>query len=315
MYRLLHLYFAFAVLYGSVLPLNFRMLSLEQFRQEVVANSVLRIDAGSLEEMCANFLLYIPLGVLTFLVSAARRSTALAYGATLALALSTSMAAEVLQGFLPGRYSSLLDLLLNVSGALFGACFAELILQCMRRFQLQAVPGAANFAHALSFVRSQSGLCCCGVVTLLYGSLLFCTFAVLPDSIATVVTRIPDLWHMPFVDFQKTNYLTVFANGLVKVLLFFPLGILLSALLFGLGKSRAHHRALWCTAVPLLVLFCLLIECLQLGVAEKTASLSDVAFYVLGALGGSALSSFMRHQALGLRNETGMFTTEYVHGP
>lgn len=303
MYRLLHLYFAFAVLYGSVLPLNFRLLSFEQFRQEVVANSVLRFDTGSLEEMCANFLLYVPLGALTFLVWAARRSTGVAYGVALAIALSTSIVAEVFQGFLPGRYSSLLDVLLNASGALLGACSAELLLQCMRRFHLQTVPGAGYFSYALSCVRSRGGLWCCGVVTLVYGGMLLRTFAVLPDSTTLVIHRIPELLHMPFVDFQKANYLTVFTNGLVKVLLFFPLGILLSALLFGLGRNKVHHTALWCTAVPLLVLFCLLIECLQLGSVEKTASLSDVAIYLVGALSGSLLSSFMRHQALQWRKQ------------
>jgi VanZ family protein len=86
------------------------------------------VDRFVLRDITINVLLYIPLGLAAFLAAAHRHSRLVAGTSALLLgaALSTSM--EIIQIYVPGRISSLLDIETNIAGTLVGIS-AALVLQ------------------------------------------------------------------------------------------------------------------------------------------------------------------------------------------
>lgn len=87
-----------------------------------------RVDRFVLRDVAVNVLLYVPLGLAAFLAVAHRHSRALAATFALLLGAALSTGIEIVQIYVPGRVSSLLDIVTNVAGTLAGIS-AGLVLQ------------------------------------------------------------------------------------------------------------------------------------------------------------------------------------------
>ena len=79
------------------------------------------IDRFELRDIAVNLLLYLPLGAVAYLCFARWRSKLLAATAAVATGAALSLTVEIIQIYVPGRHSSLLDVVCNSAGAAAGA--------------------------------------------------------------------------------------------------------------------------------------------------------------------------------------------------
>lgn len=128
MKRLLLLVIAL-IAYGSLYPWHFEWSRNTQGTWDtLLAGWPERVDRFVLRDVTVNVLLYFPLGLAAFLAVAHRHSRALAATLALLLGAALSTGIEIVQVYVPGRTSSLLDIVTNVAGALVGIS-AGLVLQ------------------------------------------------------------------------------------------------------------------------------------------------------------------------------------------
>lgn len=126
------------IAYGSLYPWHFEGGRDHVSPLSVLLHSPLRVwwNRWTFRDAAINVVLYAPLGLTAFLALARRLQgwAALAVSALLGLALSASI--EVLQVYVPGRTTSLLDVVFNGAGTAAGA-LAALVFQrpLERRFQ------------------------------------------------------------------------------------------------------------------------------------------------------------------------------------
>jgi VanZ family protein len=113
------------VAYGSLYPFDFEFTS--------AAGNPVRIllhgwpgewNRYMLRDVTLNIFIYMPLGLVAVLAFRRRRSRAFAAMAAIAFGFLLSLSMELLQVYVPGRDSSLLDVLTNTLGAAAGACIA-----------------------------------------------------------------------------------------------------------------------------------------------------------------------------------------------
>ena len=113
------------VAYGSLYPFDFEFTS--------AAGNPVRIllhgwpgewNRYVLRDVILNVIIYLPLGLAAALAFRRRRSCAFAATAAIAFGFLLSVGMELLQVYVPGRDSSLLDVLTNTLGAAAGAGFA-----------------------------------------------------------------------------------------------------------------------------------------------------------------------------------------------
>jgi VanZ family protein len=113
---------ALAIVYASLIPFNFRAISLDSAWELFRHTPFYRLGVSSRADWIANLVMYVPLGLL---VGAATRGrtrgsslaslfSALASGAVLAIAV------EFVQLYFPGRTVSLNDIVASILGAAFG---------------------------------------------------------------------------------------------------------------------------------------------------------------------------------------------------
>jgi VanZ family protein len=88
---------------------------------------------GVMRDLAANVLFYTPLGASAFLMLARRRRRAFGLAGATILGFALSVAVEILQLYIPGRQTSLLDVLSNTTGALAGALLALAYRQELER--------------------------------------------------------------------------------------------------------------------------------------------------------------------------------------
>ena len=84
--------------------------------------------------MIINVLGFVPLGFLAMGLLAAMRRTGFwqSLGSVVAFCLCVSLVIELVQYFLPGRSSSLVDVATNAGGALLGTAYALLFVRLWR---------------------------------------------------------------------------------------------------------------------------------------------------------------------------------------
>lgn len=130
---------------GWQLPLHWGLDTLRQVLTLPVPRRAIRFD------VIANFLAYIPLGALLALARLRRgRSVPFALLVTLAAGAALSYSVECLQHWLPMRYPSMYDWLLNTAGTAVGALLAWLARACglldwwQRRREAWFVPQVAT---------------------------------------------------------------------------------------------------------------------------------------------------------------------------
>ena len=121
MKRLLLLAIALIV-YGSLYPWQFNWWRSGESPVSVLLRSWPdHIDRWMLRDIALNIPLYSPLGLLAYLAFARRHSRALAASLSVWTGAALSIAMELLQVYVPGRVSSLLDVSCNVAGTAVGA--------------------------------------------------------------------------------------------------------------------------------------------------------------------------------------------------
>jgi len=126
------------IAYGSLYPWNFEFTS--------AAGNPVRIllhgwsgewSRYVLRDIILNVVIYMPLGLVAVLALRRRRSRSLAAAAAIAFGFLLSVSMELLQVYVPGRDSSLLDVLTNTLGTAAGAgcaiCFEGRIRRLMER--------------------------------------------------------------------------------------------------------------------------------------------------------------------------------------
>lgn len=146
MKRLLLLIVALIV-YGSLYPWHFVWWRGSHTPLGVLLHSwPAAVDRWVLRDVAINILLYFPLGLAAFLTLARHRSKAAAMGSALLLGAGLSTSIELLQVYVPGRVSSLLDIACNVAGTAAGAIAALLLGSRVERLlerRSQRMAGAA----------------------------------------------------------------------------------------------------------------------------------------------------------------------------
>ena len=87
-----------------------------------------------IEDMLVNLFGFVPLGVLLFM-KLERKGSPRVFCVTFAVAVgfAVSLTIEVLQAFLPTRNSSMLDLIMNSTGTLLGACYMAVVGKRLQR--------------------------------------------------------------------------------------------------------------------------------------------------------------------------------------
>jgi glycopeptide antibiotics resistance protein len=120
-------------------------------------------EPGFLDDVIRNVLLFVPLGFSTANLTQTRHSTAKArFAAVMIVCFSSSIAVEVLQLFLPGRISSLADVISNSFGAFLG-------FLCYRRWGVTVV-GVGSTLREKILERNRGrrlALCFCGYTAVL----------------------------------------------------------------------------------------------------------------------------------------------------
>lgn len=142
---------ALLVIYGSLIPFDFHIPSFRA-RLVTVVHS-LNVHTSQLDDFVINVLLYVPLGALFALARRKNRSISRSVLPSIALAGLISIAVETLQIFLPARVPSIMDVILNISGASIGALVVYLCAACWIRMMDRVI---AEFdrqpSHVLAIV-------------------------------------------------------------------------------------------------------------------------------------------------------------------
>lgn len=128
---------AAVILYGSLYPWRFETGSSQASPLAVLLHSRVHLwNRWAFRDAAINLALYVPLGLTAYLTLARRLPRWAALAAAVVLGLALSAGVEILQVYVPGRTTSLSDVVFNVAGTAAGAG-AALVFQgaLERRFQ------------------------------------------------------------------------------------------------------------------------------------------------------------------------------------
>ncbi len=257
------------VIYGSLVPLDFRPRpwteAIEMFR----GIRYLHLGIGSRADWVSNILLFIPL---TFLWSGtwwSRRLwwNLLAVPLVIACAVSLSLAIEFTQLFFPPRTVSINDLIAESLGALIGV-FAwwiagPKILTWLRSWRAESEPASVWTRLLVAYL------------ALLIG------YSLLPLDITISPVEVYHKWHegrvvlIPF-SFVFKEPLEALYGLTTDVLIWIPVGAL-----WRLG-SRRTRVAVWLSATTIAVG----LEVLQLGIYSRVSDITDIFTAGLGIICG-----------------------------
>lgn len=118
------LLYATFVIYGSLVPLDFRAIPWDEAVARFGAIPLLKLGVGSRADLVANLVLYLPLGFLLMGALAGRSGLAVVWGVSAVLAgllvVGLALSVEFAQQFFPPRTVSLNDLYAEVVGGALG---------------------------------------------------------------------------------------------------------------------------------------------------------------------------------------------------
>ncbi len=117
------------IAYGSLFPWRFDFGS----PSPLLANWPQSINPFVVRDVIVNLAIYVPLGLFGFLILRERLGKAQAMLATISVGVALSTAIEVIQIFVPGRYSSAFDIVCNGLGTAAGVALAGLFTQTLRQ--------------------------------------------------------------------------------------------------------------------------------------------------------------------------------------
>ena len=140
------------VIYGSLVPLHFRPMSLEQAFERFQQIPYLQLGIHSRSDWVANILLFIPLSFLvmaTLCVDRSRRIGIAAAAIVVPACILLAVGIEFVQVFFPPRTVSINDVVAESLGALIGAslwlAYGQSIIDwCRRLLTANRIPGIAG---------------------------------------------------------------------------------------------------------------------------------------------------------------------------
>jgi len=265
--------YLFFVVYGSLVPLDFHSLPLDEAWRRFETMPFLRLGVASRADWIANGVLYFPIGFLSAW-HLLRRNWWLTAAALVATALGVALAfgVEFAQVFFPARTVSLNDVMAECIGSVVGAIVA-VVFPGRGSFQ----PAALNLAGP--WVRHH-------VLHLyLVAYVAFCLFPydLLISRVELQQKLASDLWGWWLAGSSQRALVTVLQLA-IEVALTAPLGVLL-------GQRADNGRSVprWGRAAFIGLVFGLAVEGAQLLIASGTTQGASVLTRGLGALLGLAL--------------------------
>jgi len=266
------------VIYGSLVPLDFRPQPLSEAWYSFLAIRYLDLGIGSRADWVANILLFIPLSFLLLGVFWPRQgigSRILVTVIVWMLCLILSVSIEFTQLFFPPRTVSQNDILAEGIGAIFGSILwwwkgDEIVA---RISHLRSIRGRANIALRLLW---------------LYLALLF-GYNLLPLDLTISPVEIYHKWHdgkvilLPF-GFHVENRAQFAYNLLTDVALWIPVSFL-----WILSDKKSRQQAWIWTVVTAIIL-----EGLQLLVYSRVSDITDILTAMIGAGIGVWASRYWR---------------------
>lgn len=266
------------VVYGSLVPLRFKSIPLNQALEQFHSIPYLELGIASRADWVANILLFIPLSFLWSGVVWPQRAGLLRVamsGLVLLTAFALSVSIEFVQQYFPQRTVSLNDIMAETAGAVIGtATWAIFGNATLRWFQaLPLVSGTANMAQRLLVV----------YLLVLLG------YNMMPLDLTISAVEIFHKWRegkVILLPFSAT-----YADSAMRAYdLFTDMAIWAPvAVLWQLAYQRARLRT-W----QLVVAAAAAIEFLQLFVYSRVSDSSDVITAALGAAIGLALERSLR---------------------
>lgn len=261
-----------ALLYGSCLPFTFDWSRIEP------ANIVPSLLAGSrvfrLDDVITNLLIYLPFGASVALWLSRRHEckTAVVFGSCI-LAAGLSLAVESVQIAIPGRLSSLLDVALNVGGALVGATAAI----ALTVFGASWLHRARRHFAAAPFQSVAAAL-----------TLALFLIELAPFSFVTDTAQLHESFRRAWGALRNPRYdapfLTFLAGQLTDLIWFAVLGYLLA--LAGRERGKRRERA-FVSAVKNALVLASVIEFVQVLTRLHVAEIYAIPWRVCGALFGA----------------------------
>lgn len=221
------------VIYGSLVPLDFKLIPIDQALARFSSISLLDVGTAGRADWIANGILYVPVGFLTALVFRGRSTGWLAgafsAGGACCVSLALAVGVEFAQLFFPPRTVSLNDLLAEALGAGIGATTAMI--------------GGPSFRALLANAMDPSRL---QWKWLLWAyALLYLAFSLFPLDFVVSMTELQGKaasksWGWWIVPTSAAELpWSIFAKLAAEIVMAVPVGMLLASLLRSRGSSRS----------------------------------------------------------------------------
>ncbi len=275
------------VVYGSLVPLDFRPLPLDEALVRFQRIPYLDLGLASRADWVANGVLYMPLGFLITLAASGRHLPR-AVAASLAIIVCTmiALAVEFAQLFFPPRTVSQNDLLAEFIGSVLGALAAPLLSGWLQRLSQAWLDGGARLGWRV--------LECYSV-----GYLALCFF---PYDLLLSASELDSKWHSSNWSWFRAQasggrgpWLELLQWG-VELCLLLPIGLLWA-------RRRHSAPARLAAAAGFGLLLGLAIEIGQFFVASGISQGVSVLSRALGVTAGAAMLPWLRQQGVpGLRS-------------
>ncbi|OGL47113.1 MAG: hypothetical protein A2W05_06765 [Candidatus Schekmanbacteria bacterium RBG_16_38_10] len=255
--------FTLLLIYGTLYP-----FSGWRWTDDSIDSLILRWPQYiSRNDMLTNFIVYVPLGFFAVRLLSEYLCPITIILITTITGVAFSFTLEFLQAFLPNRVTSILDILLNVSGTFAGAVFSVII------------GSRTSIGRKLLILRDnmflQGYLSNLGLIILGLWALSQLSPLVPSFDIGNLRYGLKPLWHtLNNPDLLNIYEMAIYALNIVG------LGLLITTLI------RPNH-----SVMKIFPLFVIVVILLKIPVVSRQISLEAV----LGVIGGLSLISFMRH--------------------
>jgi glycopeptide antibiotics resistance protein len=284
-----------AAIYGSLVPLDFRPLPLDETLRRFQQIPYLTLGIGSRADLVANILLFVPISFLWLGGLALDRRGRLgrwgAAGLVLVLGAALGVGIELVQIWFPPRTTSLNDCYAqsvgSILGVIFWLAFGQSLVNWGRGFSRPSQPAARMDWLLQAYLL--------GLVV----------YSVLPLDLTLSLTDLARKWRdgrivlVPFTDAHAT--LAYLYQSTIDALMFLPVGMLAARVMMRrtasrrtavYGSDRAPSVSPWrVTALAAAAggLVSLGIETAPVLVYSRFTSLTDVFWAVCGAMCGGIL--------------------------
>ena len=273
------------VVYGSLLPLDYRALPLDEALRQFERIPFLDLGIASRADWVANGVLYLPLGFLATRWLKAALGPGFGWVAwALAIALCGGLAVvvEFAQLFFPPRTVSQNDLIAEGLGSLLGALLA-----------LVAGPSLSRLREGWRVGGHQLALRLLEIYALAYTALCFFPFDLLLTGSEVADKFASNLWGPGFALPDRGLALTVLQLA-VEAALVLPIGVLLARL----GRITPASAGMWG------LLFGVLIEVVQFFVASGVSQGASVISRGVGVAAGAALGPWLQARGVAGTRDT-----------